>query len=129
MTTITLTNSETGWNATWSGDLAPKIQAQFGTTTIPIGFTATADVSVVITSIQRLNPDCIVVEGKATRQCTTLLKLGRDLIQCSRPATTGFRWMSEDSSVCCSECRTNMQAGAVRLRKTLLFWPLEDPTR
>ena len=60
--TITLRKTSTGWVSTWTANGKPdrEIRALFGSDTIPTAFGCAAPASVVIETIQRLNPDVVV---------------------------------------------------------------------
>lgn len=57
---ITLTLTNQGWNATYSGPKGLKIADLFGTSTIPTAFTAQASAETVRREIERLNAGYIV---------------------------------------------------------------------
>jgi hypothetical protein len=55
--TITLTKSNTGWNATFSGPASKQIVSLFGTATIPTPFTASASQDTVLADVTARNPE------------------------------------------------------------------------
>ncbi len=58
---IRLYRTEQGWMACWQGPHAYEVAQLFGTNTLPTGFTAGAEASIVLAEIARLNPDVVVL--------------------------------------------------------------------
>jgi hypothetical protein len=67
--TITLRKTSTGWVSTWTANGKPdrEILALFGSDTIPTAFGCAAPASVVVDTIQRLNPECVVETVEASQ--------------------------------------------------------------
>ena len=61
MKKIVLRRTEQGWMAGWYGPEAEAIKKLFGSTLLPTGFTAHAEVATVRDSVAKWNPGYVVV--------------------------------------------------------------------
>jgi hypothetical protein len=57
---ITLTRTTTGWNATFAGEMEQEIRQLFGTDTIPTAFTAAAPAAKVLAAMTSRWKECSV---------------------------------------------------------------------
>ena len=62
-------------------------------------------------------------------QCETHLSQGRDLVRCTATADYGYRWGIDAPAKCCRHCRSNLEAAAVRIERTLHVWVLQPKER
>ena len=60
-TTILVTRTSTGFDATFNGPEAANVLRLFGTNTMPTPFTSKAKIQDVMAEIQRLNPGALVI--------------------------------------------------------------------
>ena len=60
MDTIRLKRTPDGWTAIWLGPHSYEVMQLFGTITLPTGFTARAEASMVLAEIRKLNPSVVV---------------------------------------------------------------------
>ena len=60
-TTILVTRSARGFDATFSGPEAENVIRLFGTNVIPTAFTPKARIETVMSELQRLNPGALVI--------------------------------------------------------------------